>query len=503
VQDVETRVAPDTRGAQAIPPAPRVFQLAFLPISLAVLIPCFWQKRIQAGDLSSHIYNAWLAVLIEQGRADGLTLVRQVHNVLFDILLSGLLRAFGPGPAQRIAVSAAVLIFFWGAFAFVWTQSRRSRREPPWVWMPCLAMLAYGWVFHMGLFNFYLSLGLVFWALSAEPWRSRRRVFIAAALLIPAYLAHPLPVAWAIATTAYLAVARMLQPRLRPVLLATGITLLALAAALLKVLLHAQWAPGPNLAFTGADQLWVFGDRYLVLAAAMLILWIFCFPRLAAKLGLRRVSLDVRLHLCVLNAAGVLLLPSIVVLPASGQAESLLIGRMSLAGAVLFCALAASVTQPTWLAAGMAAAAAVFFVFIYQDTGALNRVEDRMEQAVAQLPSGQRVVSALVDTNLREFALLHLVDRVCIGRCFSYANYEPSVGQFRVRVLRPNAIVTNDFHDSWTMQVGGYVVKPRDVPLYRIDLCGAAQRELCASPVAAGVALERRWLHVTPDLWKQ
>ena len=28
--------------------------------SLLLLVPCYWQPRIQGGDLSSRIYNAWL-----------------------------------------------------------------------------------------------------------------------------------------------------------------------------------------------------------------------------------------------------------------------------------------------------------------------------------------------------------------------------------------------------------------------------------------------------------
>jgi hypothetical protein len=57
--------------------------------SLLLLVPCFWQPRIQAGDLSSHLYNAWLAQLIERGQAPGLTLARQSNNVLFDLMLGG------------------------------------------------------------------------------------------------------------------------------------------------------------------------------------------------------------------------------------------------------------------------------------------------------------------------------------------------------------------------------------------------------------------------------
>src|SRR5690242_14800161 len=92
---------------------------AVAAVSVLVLVPCAWQQRIQAGDLSSHVYNAWLAQLIEQGKAGGLTLVSQTHNILFDVMLSSLMKVLAPGPAQRIAVGAAVLIFFWGAFAFV------------------------------------------------------------------------------------------------------------------------------------------------------------------------------------------------------------------------------------------------------------------------------------------------------------------------------------------------------------------------------------------------
>jgi hypothetical protein len=363
-------------------------------------------------------------------------------------------------------------------------------------------MLAYGWVFHMGLFNFYISLGLAFWAVALVQWWRRRALIAAAILLAVAYLAHPMPVAWAIAIIAYVALARALAPRYRVVLAGASLISLVLLGLVLKVAFHSQWASGQALGLSGADQLWVFGDRYLALALAVAVLWMFWFQGVLARRGLRRTLLDVRLHLCILNAACVVLIPSIIVLPASGQAESLLIGRISLAGAVLYCALAAAAPQRKWLAAGMAATAAVFFSFVYQDEGALNRVEDRMERVVAQLPPGQRVVSALMDTNLREFSLLHVIDRVCVGRCFSYANYEPSVGQFRVRAERENGIVVADFRDSWAIQAGGYVVKPRDVPLYRIDVCGAGHPDLCAAPVPAGVTLQRRWLHVTPELWK-
>ncbi len=90
-----------------------------LLLSAILLIPCFWQRRIQAADLGSHIYNSWLAQQVELGKAPGLALAPLTSNVLFDLAVSVLFRAFGPEPAQRIAVSVVLLMFFWGAFAVV------------------------------------------------------------------------------------------------------------------------------------------------------------------------------------------------------------------------------------------------------------------------------------------------------------------------------------------------------------------------------------------------
>src|SRR5258708_31051522 len=131
-------------------------------LSVVLLIPCFWQRRIQAGDLSSHIYNSWLVQQIDLGQAPRLTMAPVTTNVLFDLILSGLFRSFGGEAAQRIAVSLVVLIFFFGPFALASATSK----APPWFLVPCLAMLTYGWVFHMGFFNFYLAAGLSLWALA-------------------------------------------------------------------------------------------------------------------------------------------------------------------------------------------------------------------------------------------------------------------------------------------------------------------------------------------------
>ena len=184
----------------------RAYWRRLLATSVLVLIPCFWHPEIVASDLGSHLYNAWLVQLIRHGQAPGLWIASQHTNVLFDFLLSGLGSIFGLRIGEKIAVSIAVLIFFWGIFALV---SQLPRRRAPWILAPCIALFTYGWTFHLGFFNYYLSLGLAFISL-ATFWRGKGwEWLIAAAISLLALVAHPLGFAWLLAAVAYIAIAEM------------------------------------------------------------------------------------------------------------------------------------------------------------------------------------------------------------------------------------------------------------------------------------------------------
>src|SRR5271154_3969533 len=153
-----------SRGWQFV----RAKKWTVLAISVVMIAPCLWHRRIEAGDLASHVYNAWLAQLIEKGQAPGLYIVHQWKNVLFDSTLLRVANVMGFAAAEKIVVSLCVLIFFWGVFAFIAAASGR----PPWFLTPCIAMLAYGYAFNMGFLNYYLSLGLASFSL-ALLWRGR------------------------------------------------------------------------------------------------------------------------------------------------------------------------------------------------------------------------------------------------------------------------------------------------------------------------------------------
>lgn len=467
---------------------------AYVAASCLLLLPCYWQPRVQAGDLASHIYNAWMAQLIETGRAEGLAIVNQTTNVLFDLLLSALFRFFGAEAAQRIAVALAVLIFIWGAFALVAACSGRK----PWHMLPCLAMLAYGWVFHMGFFNFYLSLGLCFWALALAWEWSPRRWAPAAALLLLAYLAHALPVAWAVCLAGYLAVARPMSPRARLWVSASSLAAMAVLHVVLSHRMTTQWSPGQIRLLTGADQVWVFDGKYYFILVGLLLVWGVMFIHLLRGAGARSVASSLTFHMCLLSAAGVFILPTTVLIPGFQHALVYISERMSLGVGVFVCALLGAARPRAWVRGALLVLSLVFFGFLFHDERALNALEDRMQNKVALLPPNQRVINAIQDPSLRVNALDHMIDRICIGRCFSYANYEPSTGQFRIRALGENPYVAADYMDSWKLQNGLYVPLPRDLPLYAVDVDGAGN--VIIRSLEAGVPCGSTYWKVLPDL---
>ncbi len=237
--------------------------------SVALLIPCFWQSRIQSADLSSHIYNAWLASQVHQGAVPGLWISPQSNNILFDLMLEWFFVRVGPGLAQQLAVSISVLVFGWGAIRFIFRVAGRNW----WFAAPCVAMLAYGFIFHMGFFNFYLSLGLCLWYL-AITWQANWRVqAMAAPLLILAWISHPVTVVWAVGTTAYTTLASRLQPRRQPLLLIPGLAALVAARYILTHRYPYTWSPDQVTFITGANQIALFGVRYVAPFTCLLLIW--------------------------------------------------------------------------------------------------------------------------------------------------------------------------------------------------------------------------------------
>jgi len=472
------------------------YRVRLLAISALILIPCFWHRHIEAGDLGSHLYNAWLAQLIEQGHAPGLRIAHPSTNIFFDCLLSGLAKISGLQVAEKISVALAVLIFFWGAFALITAATRRA----PWLLTPLIAMVAYGWTFEMGFFNYYIALGLSFFALALFWQGSPREWAIAIALIPLIYVAHPLGVIWLVAAAAYIRVASLIPPRFQVFLVAIAAGIVFLLHLYLSRNFVVDRAFDPLYLFNAGDQLVLFGDRYKIVEA---LCGIFIVIAVAADVIARRRERNfwhaylIPLELYVIAEIAVFLLPDGVRVPNQPAALALITERLTSISAVLICCVLGALLPRKWHLVALAGIAAVFFVFLYQDTALINRMEAEVATLLKTLPPDQRVLATILKPDESRVLVQHIVDRECIGRCFSYGNYEPASGVFRVRALPGNRYAMTDFEDVASMEGGEYKMLPEDLPAYQIYQCDEDWTELCIRPLAAGELNDRLGVH--PD----
>ncbi len=458
--------------------------------SAAVLIPCVWHHEIEADDLGSHLYNAWLVQLIHHGKAPGLWIAHPWTNVLFDYMLSGLGAVFGLHAGEKIAVSLAVLVFFWGAFAMVAAATRRA----PWLIAPCVALAAYGWTFEMGFFNYYLSLGLAFFGVAIF-WRGRGWERLALAAVAPlALLANPLGLIFLAGVCAYVWVAESTERWLHVLWFALAAGALFTVPQFLGAFYEVDPAAKPFYFFNGADQAVLFGDRYRIVEYALIA---FVPIAIAVDLALRRrkrgrwierawARYAIPAQFYGLAILAISLLPGAVRVHADAASASLLTERFTTLSAVLACCVLGAMRPRKWHLAATAVVAALFFVFLWQDTGRINRMEAQIVQLVSKLPPGQRVMGSVPAQDPTRVLIQHILDRACIGRCFSYGNYEPGSQDFRVRARPGNPYVLTDYDLAAATEDGDYVVQPRDLPLYQVYECSDDGEKLCIAALHAG-----------------
>jgi hypothetical protein len=469
-----------------------------LILSMLLTVPCLWHRHIEAGDLASHAYNAWLAQLIEKGQAPGLYFSSQWSNSLFDLALWKLGNGFGLPVAEKIVVSCCVLIFFWGVFSLVSAVTGRA----PWLLSPAIAMLAYGYAFNMGFFNYYLSIGLACFALALF-WHGRTLDRSFGAMLVPlTFLAHPLGLLWLAGTVIY----RVLASRLgRWWRLLVPAAVIAIVAMLSWQLAHhpeyqADWPADPFYLFNGADQLVLYSGRYRFLAEAAFFAGLLC---LALSLFSRDreasfwESLRLPMEFYFVALAVTSLLPENLRPVPDGAWIGLLVSRLTLISAIFGLCVLGSLHPRKWHFAAFAPLAAIFFLFLYQDTARLNRLEASAEALVRNLPPGTRVLNTIFAPSDSRISFIgHVADRACIGRCFSYGNYEPSSGQFRIRARPGSPLVASSSDDTEEMGAGSYEVQIEDLPLKEIYQCDDTDlTRLCIRDLAAGETNGRLGYH--------
>jgi len=219
----------------------------------------------------------------------------------------------------------------------------------------------------------------------------------------------------------------------------------------------------------GADQLVLFGERYRLFAEYLLIVGSCAF--IATVIHDRNRPpppqwFRTPLELWVIFVFAVAVVPGTIWFPRYTAAVSSINSRLTAVTAILGLSVLASVQPRKSIFGVLAVFAAVFFTMQYRDTAVLNDMEQQVESLVSNLPFGTRVSYTIDFGNNSRINSRHMVDRACIERCFTYSNYEPATGQFRLRVSpQGSPFISNSGLD---LEHGDYVVRPTDLPLAQI-----------------------------------
>lgn len=428
-------------------------------------MPTFWQPRIASSDVLSHTYNAVLAREITTTGLPGLRVVVQWTNVLFDLVLAWAVRFLGATAGERIAVAACVLVFFFGAVAFV-----RSFRATDDGWtLPAIAVLANGWVLQQGLLNFYLATGLTLGAVALVRRRTRAARVGAVVVALVAWLGNPLPVLWGAGLVLFLAVSARFTLGRRYVLLGAGVLVAAVAVYAPGVGLAALWQRHQLGLITGADQLVTYSAWGIVPASLFIVAVALALSTRIEQEGVKSLLAAPEFLAVLVSAGCVAILPVAAGVAGSDEVLSLVPHRMSLLVGVSLVAAAGAVvpTSVRWLGGLMAL---TFGVSLLADHVRITRTERAIAALVASVPYRARVVDRSAFANTRVI-YDHMVDRYCTGHCWSYANYEPSSGQFRVRAVARNPVVLSSWSDRRRVADGTWIVSPDEDPIYQVEPC--------------------------------
>jgi len=472
--------------------------LPWIVISLALLIPCVWQEFIEAGDLSSHVYNAWLASQIRSGSVHDLYLTHPPTNVLCDWALEWLVVRIGPAWAERVVAGIAVLLFFWGSFFFTSVVTRRR----PWRVAPAFAALSYGLVFNLGFLNFYVSTGLSLWIMGLLWKPSRTRCIASLPLWVLAFAAHPMPGAWTALVLFNTHLVRRCRRAARLAILGGSIAAIMIAQLMVIKLLVHVWSPGQwspvsiLLGLTGAAQIFLFAPKYLIVAAGVMALGFFLLLR---RIEEGSIFLDPVVHIWILQVTVLIFAPTSLLFPQFQHVFAYIPQRVSLFNALMACAFLGGTRIGDRVAGLAVLLAALYFTFLFVDSKAYSRLDRQVSRLVDSTPPGARVVGAIADSNSGLDNLSHLADRACIGRCFSYGNYEPATRQFRIRATEPNGVVASTMEVVKEIEQGRHIVTAEEAPIYSICERGGVLR---MRRIEAGAETCLVSIPVSPSLWR-
>jgi hypothetical protein len=204
----------------------------FLAVAILQLVPIWSAPHVPTSDGPSHLYNATILRDLATGHGGIFTRYYRIDwrphpNWLGHVILAFLLLVVPPVIAEKLLVSAIVLLFLGGAWMLARAVDARGE---------VYAFLALPFTYHLllqlGFYNFSLSAGQ-YLIIVALWWRRRQRadpgtVALIAVLLVVCYFSHPMSAFLAIASIGVLWLWSLTKLQLRR----HAIHLVALAPAL-------------------------------------------------------------------------------------------------------------------------------------------------------------------------------------------------------------------------------------------------------------------------------
>jgi hypothetical protein len=252
-----------------------------------------------------------------------------------------------------------------------------------------------------------------------------------------------------------------------------------------------SWPERPFYVFNGLDQLVLYSAHYRFVAYALLAIFIFWlaseyFHRRQAPIFSNPFFLSVELYLVTFCVTS--LLPQNLRGGPYSAWIGLLVSRLTIISAIFALCMLSSLRPNKPAAIATLACSLLFFTLLYRDTATLSRLESHAESLTAVLPFGTRVIPTLTSPDDSRIQFVHhIVDRACIGHCFTYSNYEPSSGQFHVRVLPGSPLIAYHAAVAQEMEAGNYIVRASDPPFVDIYQCDPADfTVLCARTLTPG-----------------
>ena|GEM_PF-1132704 len=459
----------------------------FLFLALLQIAPVWSAPYFPTADGPAHLYNAFVMREIVLRHDNAVTRAYAIDakpypNVLDHVVLAALLGAFPPPVAEKLFVSAIILLFLGGIWLFAGAVDPRASLFA-FLGLP----LAHHLLLQSGFYNFSLGAALYF-IIVAVWWRRRERddgqtIAIVALLLVLCYFAHPMPALLAIGTIGLLWLAVLRGRHARHLL------------AFLPVLPLLAWFMARERG--GTMNTWSAWNRLTFLAQTQDVV---TFSPEQLRFGAMLCALTVALMLITIaierrrrEADGFLLVLAAVFIVYELAPSSTAGGAMVLERIALFIAL----LPLPWLtprlppqargafAVAMAGIAAAQSVELIVRDRHVARETTRLVRAARAIPPDSTVLPVVFDRQ-PEGTLLALVWHATAyaaieRRLVDLNNYEPGTGYFPVRyrdALRMNGVesIANDAVDFPVDRVTHYAPYlflwhlPDDAPvLARLD----------------------------------